>query len=306
MFLVESPRPRTRTVHSNRMVAHLWANQSQHEGRNGNRSFFFEGDTIFSYGGHFPVARIVKNSRGDVAALFNPGSYSQTTKCHQSLARSASNHLRQFSVPSLGEKWGGGRPGHADNIGHYRARIQEAAEVLARARTYKVWRARALQELVAEANAYATFFGLRTRFAVPSDKSVQAALDKARRDAAQRRKQEQARQRRLLEVAQETIAQWKAGKDVRVPPHVDEIFLRVRQRDGEPAIETSKGAEVPLSHAVRLLPHIRSGEPYRHNGHTIHVGHFRIDAIDAEGNLTAGCHHIKRAEIDRVAEQLGL
>jgi hypothetical protein len=288
------------------MVAHLWANQSQSEARNGNRSFYFDGDTIFSYGGHFPVARIVTSSRGEVAALFNPATYSQTTKCHQSLARSASSHLAHFSVPSLGEKWGGGEPGHADNLRHFKERIQSAAEAVARSRTFKDWRVRTLQELVSEANAYATFFGLRTRFKVPSDKAVQAALTKSRREAAELRRREAERQRWALEMARELVSEWKAGKHVQVPSVVEDVFLRVRHREGESVVETSKGAEVPLSHAARLLPVIRSGKPYQHNGHTIHVGHFRIDAIDADGNVTAGCHFIKRAELERLAGELGL
>ena len=38
-------------------VAHAWANQT-HEAMRGC-NVFFEGDTIFSYGHHFPIARIV-------------------------------------------------------------------------------------------------------------------------------------------------------------------------------------------------------------------------------------------------------
>src|SRR5215204_2054027 len=96
---------RQRTVHNCHMVAHLWANQSQAEARNSGRTFYFEGDTIYSYGGHFPIARIVQNKRGDRAVLFNAASYSVTTSCHQGMSRSASRHLPQFTVPSLGEKW---------------------------------------------------------------------------------------------------------------------------------------------------------------------------------------------------------
>ena len=306
MSSVESARPRARTVHSNHMVGHLWANQSQQDARNGNGSFYFEGDTIFSYGGHFPVARIVTNKRGEQAVLFNPGTYSITTSAHQGLARDASRHLTQFTVPSLGEKWGGGKVGHADNVRFYRDHIKKAALTVVRSRTQEEWRVTALERVIGEANAYATFFGLRTRFKVPSDKTVQAALDQSRRKAAQRRQQEQERERRDLEAAQETIEQWKAGKDAHIPSHIDEVFLRVRRKDDRRVVETSKGAEVPLSHAVRLLPHIRSGVLYQHNGHSIHIGHFRIDAIDAEGNVKAGCHFIKRAEMERLASELGL
>ncbi len=70
-------------------------------------------------------------------------------------------------------------------------------------------------------------------------------------------------------------------------------------------METSKGAEFPLEHALRLLPFVRNGQPYKHNGHSFHVGTFRIDEIDAAGNVTAGCHYIKREEIERIAATIG-
>jgi hypothetical protein len=295
-------RPSVKRVHSSHMVCHLWANQSQDEARNSGRTLYFEGDTIFSYGAHFPIARIVSNRRGERAVLFNPATYSVTTSCHQGMARSASRHLPQFTVPNFVER----RVPHADNVRYYRNRIKDAALALCRSRNQKAWRVDVLERLVAEANAYATFFGLRTRFQVPSDQEVQAALTKARQEAEHRRRQEQERKRRALEEAQEAIEQWRAGKDVSVPWHVEDVFLRVKEKDGDRVVETSKGAIVPLAHAVRLVPLIRSGTPYEHNGHSIHVGQFRIDQIDAEGNVRAGCHFIKRAEMERLAAQLGL
>jgi hypothetical protein len=59
-----------------------------------------------------------------------------------------------------------------------------------------------------------------------------------------------------------------------------------------------------MLHAIRLIPHIRSGVPYKHNGHSLRVGDFRIDEIDSEGNLKAGCHSIPIEEINRVIAQL--
>ena len=55
---------RTRTVHPADMVAHLWAHKSQDFARNPGHNFYFHGDTIYSYGSHFPVARHVENKRG--------------------------------------------------------------------------------------------------------------------------------------------------------------------------------------------------------------------------------------------------
>jgi hypothetical protein len=306
MSSVETRSAPVKRVHNSRMVAHLWSNQSQAEARNSGNTFFFDGETIFSYGSHFPISRIVKNTRGEMAALFNPGSYSITTSHHQSMARCAARHLTQFRVPSLGEKWKGHTPCHKDNVRYYQDRIREAAMTVRRAKSQRGWKVDALERLVAEANEYSAFFRLRTRFKVPSDKDVQAAIDKARREAEQRRQRELERKQRALEEAQESIARWKAGEQVHIPWHISEVFLRVREKDGEKILETSKCAEVPLDHAKRILPRIRSGVPYRHNGHTIYAGHFRIDAIDTEGNLKAGCHFIKRGEIERIAAQLGL
>lgn len=75
-------------------------------------------------------------------------------------------------------------------------------------------------------------------------------------------------------------------------------------------LETSWGAEVPLAHAVRAFRFLKlcrdNGRPWKANGKTLPVGHFRIESIDAEGNFIAGCHAINWAEVELVARGLGL
>ena len=41
------------------------------------------------------------------------------------------------------------------------------------------------------------------------------------------------------------------------------------------------------------------------NGHTIHLGHFALDAVDGAGNVRAGCHEVAWEEIERVATSPG-
>ena len=48
---------------NNSMVAHLWANEMK-EFANGS-NFYFEDESIYSYGSHFEVGRIVRNKRGE-------------------------------------------------------------------------------------------------------------------------------------------------------------------------------------------------------------------------------------------------
>lgn len=58
---------------NNPMVAHLWANEKQENASGSN--FFFEGESIYSFGYHFEVGRIVRNKRGEKAYLLNNSKY---------------------------------------------------------------------------------------------------------------------------------------------------------------------------------------------------------------------------------------
>lgn len=72
---------------NNSMVAHLWANEKKESARGSN--FFFEGRSIYSYGYHFEVGRIVRNKCGKKAYLLNDKYYSSSTCKHQHCVRSA-------------------------------------------------------------------------------------------------------------------------------------------------------------------------------------------------------------------------
>lgn len=72
---------------NNSMVAHLWAHEQEESASGSN--FFFEGTSIYSYGHHFEVGRIVKNKQGEKAYLINEDYYSATTSKHQYYVRNA-------------------------------------------------------------------------------------------------------------------------------------------------------------------------------------------------------------------------
>lgn len=64
-------------------VAHIWAHQLQDEARHSGGNFYFHGNTIYSYGFHFPCGTIVTNLDGEQAYILNSDSYSNTTAKHQ-------------------------------------------------------------------------------------------------------------------------------------------------------------------------------------------------------------------------------
>lgn len=86
----------TRKVYDNAMVAHVWAQQTQDEGRSNNGQFYFTGPRIYSYGSHFVAGVFDAEGR----AWINADSYSPTTGKHMSYVRRAISG-RYFSIPSL-------------------------------------------------------------------------------------------------------------------------------------------------------------------------------------------------------------
>lgn len=75
-------------------------------------------------------------------------------------------------------------------------------------------------------------------------------------------------------------------------------------------LQTSQGAEVPLTHAIRAFRFVKlcrdNGRTWHKNGHSIRVGHYTLDSISPEGNFKAGCHRINWPEIERLARALGV
>lgn len=82
-----------RTVFDNAMTAHVWANQSQSEGRSNNGNFYFTGRRLYSYGSHFIVGIVLPG----IGPILNSDNYSVTTSGHKSDARRAVG----YNAPSL-------------------------------------------------------------------------------------------------------------------------------------------------------------------------------------------------------------
>ena len=289
---------RIRNVHPVDMVAHLWAHKSQDFARNPCHNFYFHGDTIYSYGSHFPIARHVENKRGR-AVLFTTRSYSATTAGHKCVVASACRHLTVFHVADVTGS------DCRKQFAEYRAEYMALVGKYAKARQRKPEHLDALRRLVEEANRYATFFGLRTRLTLPDDLTAMIAecqaIDKRERERKQREERKRERE------AQERLQKWVDGAIDYCPSGYGQP---IRLRIAGDELQTSRGARVPLAHAVkafRVLKRLHDkGQAYQRNGHTIHLGHFALDSLDTEGNVTAGCHTVQWEEITRVAALAGV
>lgn len=87
---------RARKVYDASMVAHIWNAQSQNFARTSNGNFAFRGDTLYSYGTRWIVAKLFAG-----AALINSERVSVTTSSHESDAWHASSNRPRFDLPGL-------------------------------------------------------------------------------------------------------------------------------------------------------------------------------------------------------------
>jgi hypothetical protein len=305
---------RIRHVVSSGEVPHLWFHKTQNSARTGGRgNLYFENDTIYSYGSHFPIARHVFNGK-ESAVLFTTRTYSVTTSGHCSAVRSAiPSSALVFSVPELsyiGQDYKNSeRNEHKTNIADYIKRIETAIVTSARARSS--WSKQGSHtdavNLLAEVKAYGKFFRLRLPKlpSVPALDSKEMAAIREREAKRAAIKAEETRKQREEQARfeQEKAERWRNGENVGYLYNVP-CMLRVSGED----VETSRGARVPISHAKRGLRFVRSvvgsGQAYIRNGHTLHLGVYAIDKIDADGTLHAGCHVISYPEIERIAPLL--
>jgi len=292
-------------------IPHLWMHswRSQGNARNSCGNLYFQQASIFSYGSHFEIARHVETKRGD-AILFNTASYSVTTARQQSAVRRAiPDSVMVFNVPNLNPS----KDTHKANVADYEKRIESALLKAIRARSswQKEYSHGSAIALRADRNEYVKFFGLRNKplSAIPALDSKELDVIKAKEKARVRIESEKTKKEnaeRELRLA-ETIAAWRRGESVYLNTSLGYSAPTMLRIVGD-EVETSKGARVPVAHAKRALSLVRAvvsrGDAWQSNGHTCPVGPYKIERIEADGQIKAGCHLIARDEWERIAPAL--
>jgi len=311
-------------VVTNVMIAHLWANQSQPEARNRHGSFFFEGDTAYSYRKSWPLARItgktVEGHPTRLIVLFNSNRCSVTTGAHAGLAHRAlyQHNILEISVPFISSYE---FDAHPRNLKYLSNQVEFFIGKTRQARQHAESYLRATHGYAREFGIYKAAFlpEYPGTVSIPEDLAGIVAV----KTEKNRIKQEQADERRRgrekahIAAALTHLDAWRAGVIPLPHAYLLPVFLRKLDRGrGAPeglrsdlVVQTSRGAEIPLDHARRVWNAVRevvsTGIEYQRNGHTLHAGAFTVDHIEADGTLHAGCHTIKLDEMQRFAEEEG-
>lgn len=320
---------------SNSQVAHEWNAQHKSEGKGGN--LFYRGNTVYSYGTHFPIARIVQlpvpGVKGGVRGyMFTTRNYSVSTQRHKSHVWRAMNHscpVVYCQNPAADSE--------SEHLANHKAMIESALASMAaaqKARGRKAEHIASARSSITAANEYRAMFLAKCRKCKHFDPAKVEDLAREHAEAIKREeiayKRKQAKATKLANAAfLQQLPEWLAGKRDSFDyecrgadcPESKRVYFRLKMdnHNGSPEteeenqsrvlVESSLGAEFPLSHAIKAYRFIKlcreRGEAFERNGKQIRLGHFRVDRIDPQGNVVAGCHTVEWEQIESFARSIG-
>ena len=282
--------------------AHIWASQSQYEGRASR--VFFESGVIYSYGRHFPVARFAPEF-GDIVLFTNRG-YSSSTGKHKGVIRAAIPS--KYAVIYCDDV--------TRNADHNLKIWENAAARLRRdfdEKTHKMTRGNLAVEINMQTSAAAAYCDA-LKIARPSWLLATIPEEKAREyisEALIKRHEKAAIRRAEYEKAaaldaSERLTLWQAGENV---PQNNFNYCDTLLRIKGEQIQTSRGANIPVADALALWPLLlrakRTGNKLEAGLHSINLGAYRFNSFDGI-TLIVGCHSIAWAQIEKMAIQLNL
>jgi hypothetical protein len=265
-------------------VAHLFANQLQSEATNQNRSFYFYGKSIYSYGSHFCIARFVD----DNTLLFTERGYSNTTAKHIAQVRNATSHKeRIYCYNPTGT--------HDENFNHWLTEAEYNLNKLSSARKPENYILE-LQRIKARVEKYANYFGISTPLTLENALKI---TDKSETKEYLETKQkliEAEKKRKELEAKKEHAKQLKKWKKF----EQNSLYVRngfdYLRKDSE-NFQTSQGVKIPLAVGLRFYNAIVNK--------TIKAGDKFLDYTINEVNnklIKIGCHTITLKEINAIVK----
>ena len=314
---------------NNQQVAHLWANQSRESAKGSN--FFFNGKSIWSYGYHFEVGRIVETEKGKEIVLLNGDSYSVSTQRHQSYAKQACNHLESFDFPLHNSRYSTIVRHELTKDDFTRAFVSfgkiviDSVKKAKRSRKYSDFYIEQAQKAVNDWNALKAHFPKLTkgikRLKMPDDHQVDKLLASDKAQKAKERKEKLEREKRIRAMLLQKENDWLNYECDYLPREARCLLRQKRLQNVNHStlnlpslpntkhsftntIETSHGARVPLDKARVFYKAItRFKDNPSECTERYQVGDFRLNKLTSNG-AQIGCHFIEWNEIERFAKKM--
>ena len=287
---------------SGAQVVHHFANQVQEEGRSGNLAFTTVNGQLHLYSYRLCIARFTGEFEDNQpVCLVRFRNSSVTTNRHITDARNALHNnavvVEAFDVESAVRH-------ETSAKAHVEGLVREYIRATSKTRDRRLGE---IALAIAQANRATALLEpdpvLRSRRLLPefvmTEEQVVAsrvALAEAKRRDAMLKAARQAEAQRMYA---DVVARWKADPSVYLHTRLFDMPTALRVKGD--VVQTSRGAEIPVSHAKRLWPMI---EAVRTKTDTFKpgtpLGVYKLSRINADGSIVVGCHDIAYSEIEYI------
>lgn len=284
----------------NQDIAHAFAhaNAEDRETANGG-SLYYENDTIYSYGRHFPVAKKIRDRHGKIQfVLFNDSKCSKTTSSHQSTVKAALfQETIKVSNPEAAPK---------DLAQDLTDRMMDAALLFSNAKGERRKKEYLKEIKIISSHLLIIVDFYRIKSKLPKmirdiynlhgvDELIpfvteRAIKEKKKHLAFIKKKQILIEKQREQEFQEEleNIQRWKSFEIDSISLRlVGKSFLRVTAE----GVNTSQGISIPMAEAIRLIQLIEVKQIIGAKVNDLYT----VSAFN--GLLQVGCHSIERAEV---------
>ena len=275
-------------------VIHVYAQQTQSEGRNSTRSIFFESNKIYSYGYHYLLGEFINNRK---AIIIDSSGYSVTTNKHISKLMYATNHYKQFYVTNI----------HIDNV---YIQISNDLINLGKARKPQIY-LDSIFSLFNQLNEWIEYTEankIKHKYVVKKSTSKYIELKNIVKELKENYNSFLSNLKETQKIAKETkrkkeIEQLKIALDKFNSYKTN--FFRIGNFDylrlskDNTKVETSQGIKIEISEAKKLYLAIQNKIDivgYK-------LGYYTINNINSK-SLKAGCHNICIKNIEQIGNKL--
>lgn len=293
-----------KTVFTNSQIAHVWANQTQNEGKTANRTIFFDESGIYSYGYHFCIAKHMENEKGKFILFTNRG-YSNTTAKHINLVSYASKHINRvrcyFPDKSI-----------TDNLQSWLDEAKNTAKFLIRAKK-PVKYIQQLQGLYNEASNYVEYMGfgsykidkkqnkaifreLEQICKIEKGEQIEQIIEKERE---LQRKRELKLQRQKAKEHKEELQKFRNGDNFSIYK-INHSFDYLRLNEDKTRIETTQNVQILVKFIPSFVKALKSG-----NIDNLQIQNYTIREYNNKF-LQIGCHKIEIKEANQILKALNL
>jgi hypothetical protein len=272
-----------RKVFQNSEICHIYANQTQTEGRTPNSNLFFYNKKLYSYGHHFLLCEFLDKN----TVLINDTFYSSTTARHKNLVVNSTTHLKQYFKSET----------NSNEVLNF---LETNILKYSRSRKYKNFYFNMIENIL---NNYFNF--LEYKKLLTSSKKIKEhrKILKFRKSWINNKTQFETeilkadKKNKIREKIKndKKLKNWKNHETQYLHTNSNNAYLRVSKNKKN--IETSKGIKIDILEAKRVLKLIDQKNAVGNK-----IQNYTI--LQSDKFFRAGCHTISNKEIQTIRKKL--